>query len=527
MAKDIKTKTVINDIKTRDSKNDLKHYMKSNSNPEVDKKQKDDKSIPTNQAVSKVEQTAKATSVESFRRSKNYVKSKAKERKDKKKKTSISSDELSQKEIKTKDKEVSNSKNKSEDNSKHSSNKSTKIKEKKLSNESSKKIKSYRDRMKSFALIKHKNKVKDVSQKSRTIKHGAKSVFHGIQTTFKFITVSVRTMSNLISYGTALILLIVISLFFGVFGALSDDEVLATTTKPLSQEVIAYTDTIRKYAKQYEIEEYVPLIQAVMMQESAGKGNDPMQSSECEYNTEYPKKLNGITDPEYSINVGIHYLSDCLKESKVKEPYDIKNIYLALQAYNYGKGYITWAVEYFGGYTRANAKVYSDEKKAELNVTTYGDPHYVSNVLRYYKLGSNGKIVEVALSQLGNVGGKPYWSWWGYSSRVEWCAIFVSWCADQSNLIQEGVIPRFENCVTGANWFKEKDKWLVKGSIPNTNDIIFFDWENDGISDHVGIVEKVENNTVYTIEGNSNDRCRQNRYEINSKVIYGYGKKQK
>lgn len=72
----------------------------------------------------------------------------------------------------------------------------------------------------------------------------------------------------------------------------------------LSDEVIAYEDTIRKCAKEYDIEDYVILLQAIMMQESGGKGNDPMQASESGYNTKYPRVPNGITDPEYSIEVG-------------------------------------------------------------------------------------------------------------------------------------------------------------------------------------------------------------------------------
>lgn len=81
----------------------------------------------------------------------------------------------------------------------------------------------------------------------------------------------------------------------------------------LSDEVIAYEDTIRKYAKEYDIEDYVSLLQTIMMQESGGKGNDPMQASESGYNTKYPRVPNGITDPEYSIEVGTHTFSDCLK----------------------------------------------------------------------------------------------------------------------------------------------------------------------------------------------------------------------
>lgn len=96
----------------------------------------------------------------------------------------------------------------------------------------------------------------------------------------------------------------------------------------LSDEVIVYEDTIRKYAKEYDIEDYVSLLQAIMMQESGGKGNDPMQASESGYNTKYPRVPNGITDPEYSIEVGTHTFSDCLKKAKVKDSSDTERIYL-------------------------------------------------------------------------------------------------------------------------------------------------------------------------------------------------------
>lgn len=104
----------------------------------------------------------------------------------------------------------------------------------------------------------------------------------------------------------------------------------------------------------------------------------------------------------------------------------MSHISLALQGYNFGNGYIGWAVEHFGEYTRANAKVFSDDMKQKLGVSIYGDPDYVAHILRYYHLG-NGDIVSIAKTQVGNVGGKPYWQWYGFDSRVEWCAIFVSW----------------------------------------------------------------------------------------------------
>ena len=142
----------------------------------------------------------------------------------------------------------------------------------------------------------------------------------------------------------------------------------------------------------------------------------------------------------------------------------------------------------------------------------------------------DGEIVTVALSQIGNAGGEPYWSWYGFSSRVEWCACFVSWCANECGSIDAGVIPKFAGCVNGVNWFKERGQWLDGSEEPVPGMIIFFDWDNkgssgpqDGESDHVGIVERVEDGRVYTVEGNSGDSCRENSYVIGHYEIYGYG----
>ena len=139
-------------------------------------------------------------------------------------------------------------------------------------------------------------------------------------------------------------------------------------------------------------------------------------------------------------------------------------------------------------------------------------------------------IVTVALSQVGNVGGQPYWSWYGFNSRVEWCACFVSWCANECGYIDAGVIPKFAGCVWGVEWFRDRGLWQDNSYEPRPGDIIFFDWDNkgssgpqDGESDHVGIVEQVENGTVYTVEGNSGDSCRENHYAIGYYEILGYG----
>ena len=139
-------------------------------------------------------------------------------------------------------------------------------------------------------------------------------------------------------------------------------------------------------------------------------------------------------------------------------------------------------------------------------------------------------IVTVALSQVGNIGGGPYWSWYGFGSRVEWCACFVSWCADQCGYIDTGVCPKFSGCGNGVQWFQERGQWLDGSAKPVPGIVIFFDWDNkggsgpqDGEADHVGIVQKVEDGIIYTVEGNSGNLCRVNRYPIGHYEILGYG----
>ena len=332
--------------------------------------------------------------------------------------------------------------------------------------------------------------------------------------------------------GVASILVIVVIVLIGcgavIFGSQED---ASTETLPLSAEVEAYEPVIRRYAKQYGIPDYVLLIQAVMMQESGGRGNDPMQASECSFNTQYPRIPGGITDPEYSIAVGIQNLADCLQTAEAESPIDLDHIQLALQGYNYGSGYVTWALEKYGEYSRANAIEFSMKMADQMGWNSYGDKQYVPHVLRYYPIGKvfytpdgGDAIVDVALTQVGNVGGEPYWSWYGFSNHVEWCACFVSWCADQCGYLDSGAYPKFSGCVFGMQWFQQRGLWLDGSAEPVPGMLIFFDWANqDGVPDHVGIVEKVEDGTVYTVEGNSRDMCRQKQYALGSGVILGYG----
>lgn len=336
-------------------------------------------------------------------------------------------------------------------------------------------------------------------------------------------------ISALIAGGWIAVVIILIVVLLGCAVSLFGGGSGSNAYTPVSAEVEAYEPFIQKYAKQYGIPEYVELIKAVMMQESGGRGLDPMQAAEGSFNTRYPHEPNGIKDPEYSIECGVQELKAALISAEVENPIDMEHIKLALQGYNFGNGYISWAKTNYGGYSYANAVEFSTMQASRLGWDSYGDTQYPAHVLRYYPYGraftsgGNQTIVEVALTQLGNEGGQPYWSWYGFEGRVEWCACFVSWCADQCGYIESGIIPKFAGCVDGANWFKGNGQWQDRNYEPQAGNIIFFDWEGDGETDHVGIVEKCENGVVYTVEGNSGDACRQNQYTVGSSSIYGYG----
>lgn len=133
----------------------------------------------------------------------------------------------------------------------------------------------------------------------------------------------------------------------------------------------------------------------------------------------------------------------------------------------------------------------------------------------------NQEVIDLAKRQVGNVGGYPYWSWYGFNSRVEWCACFVSWCYGQMGLSE----PRFAGCQSqGVPWFQSRGQWGARGyENLAPGDAIFFDWDLDGSADHVGLVIGTDGSRVYTVEGNSGDACKIKSYSLDYECIKGYG----
>ena len=154
---------------------------------------------------------------------------------------------------------------------------------------------------------------------------------------------------------------------------------------------------------------------------------------------------------------------------------------------------------------------------------TIGNRKYEREIETVSVVDTSVPIVNTAVKQIGNHGGGPFWSWYGFGGRVAWCACFVSWCEAQNGYISNGLAPKFAVTSDGINWFKARGQWLDKDDTPEAGDIVFFDWEQDGGDDHVGIVTGVSDDRVYTVEGNSTDMCRIKSYEIGAKVLIGYG----
>ena len=182
------------------------------------------------------------------------------------------------------------------------------------------------------------------------VKTTAKAVTHAIKA---LMEATKALLSELTAGGWIAVVILIIVILFGGFLCMTGGD-NSSTVSSISAEVEAYEPLIRQYANQYGIGEYVELIKAIMMQESGGRGLDPMQCSEGSFNTKYPRQPNGITDPEYSISCGVQEIKSCLERAGVKNLLDMENIKLALQSYNYGNGYLEWA-KARGGYTLANA----------------------------------------------------------------------------------------------------------------------------------------------------------------------------
>lgn len=194
------------------------------------------------------------------------------------------------------------------------------------------------------------------------------------------------------------------------------------------------------------------------------------------------------------------------------------------------KTILTITISHKSAAEEASSLSFNDQQNAQVNeLLDVNNASLWAQILK--GVGGSNELVNLALSQLGNEGGEKYWRWAGLSSRCEWCALFVSWCGDQTGLRTAGKIPYFSFVSDGVSFYKNKDLWIDGSEVNSSNCdkiiypgmIIFFDWEPDGKPNHVGIVTKVENGNIYTVEGNSSDAVRERNYSADSNKIFGFG----
>ena len=317
---------------------------------------------------------------------------------------------------------------------------------------------------------------------------------------------------------------------FGIFFS-SEDTGSSQTMQEVVQEINAeYVNRLDEIKASVEYDELEmsgaravwPEVLAIYAVKTTTDPDDPQEVASIS-----DEKIELLRDIFWQMNEIDHETDDVTEMELVETDDGNGNIVEDWQEVT--KTYLYITVGHKSAEEMADELGFNDDQKEQLEELLADENSSLWTMVLYGIDASDDMIVAVALSQVGNVGGEPYWSWYGFGSRVEWCACFVSWCANECGYIDAGVIPKFAGCINGVNWFKERGQWADNSAEPAPGMIIFFDWDDpdeggqDGLSDHVGIVEKVENGRVYTIEGNSGDSCRQRSYPLGHYQILGYG----
>jgi len=309
--------------------------------------------------------------------------------------------------------------------------------------------------------------------------------------------------------------------------------------------VLKWRELVIKACEKYDISGYENLILAIIWEESGGNpivlnidengesqvSWDIMQSSES-----LGLPPNSIESAEESIDAGVKYFAQGLR---IVEENNLDK-QTAIQAYNYGHGFISWLIDGDSDYSFDMARIFSREKSGGRTVSyknpiaqkmgfswkyEYGNMFYVDLITQHI-MANSGELVRIAKEELGYPNGDKYWRWFGLANRVEWCAIFVSWVADQAGYLIQDRILKSASCIEMVRWFTENGKYKLstEAYVPMEGDLVFFDWNGNGTGkDHVGIVEYSDGRIIQTIEGNSGNAVRRQTYLLDSPVISGYG----
>ena len=365
----------------------------------------------------------------------------------------------------------------------------------------------------------------------------AKAAAKAVASAVKGIIEGTKALVSAIAAGgwVAILVVVVICLIglivgssFGIFFSSEDtdsSQTMQEVVREINDEYLARLDEIKASTTYDELEmsgarAVWPEVLAIYAVRTT---TDPDNPQEVASITDEKKEL--LKDIFWQMNE-ISHETDTVSETEIIES-DDGNGNIVEEEVPVTNAYLYITVEHKTAGEMAVELNFNDDQMTQIEALLADGNDSLWTAVLYGITTSDGQIVAVAQSQIGNIGGEPYWSWYGFSSRVEWCACFVSWCANECGYIDTGVIPKFASCVNGVNWFKDRGQWTDNSAEPTPGMIIFFDWDDDegqdGLADHVGIVEKVENGRVYTIEGNTSDCCRERSYLLGYYEILGYG----
>lgn len=379
------------------------------------------------------------------------------------------------------------------------------------------------------------NAVKNTGKTVQSAKNAAKKAAQGIKTAAKAAVAGTKALASAVMAGgwVAVLIVVVICLVsmiagssFGIFLAREDAEntqSVQTVVRELDTEYMNHINAIKTTVPHdvLEMKGSRAAWKDVLAVYSVKTATDPDNPQEVVTMDDEKKAV--LADIFHQMNV-ISYTTELKNDTVITESNDEYGNIIETET-TAVRNHLYIAVSHKTAFEMADKLGFKADQRHQLAELLDEKNNSAWNTVLY---GVGGKdIVDVAKSQLWNVGGEPYWSWYGFNKRVEWCACFVSWCANECGYIENGVVPKFASCSRGVQWFKDRGQWQDNSYIPKPGDIIFFDWSKqggqDGNPDHVGIVEKVENGLIYTIEGNSNDSCKENSYPFKHYEILGYG----
>lgn len=272
----------------------------------------------------------------------------------------------------------------------------------------------------------------------------------------------------------ATVLVSVISSVAGVITNTVNKVSSGIRTYLLSENTISYSDDLREAATDNEILNYVNYLIAMMEVESHGNGNDPMQSSES---AGLPP--GSFTDPKDSIRQGAYYFAGCLSLANENSC----DLMTAVQAYNYGTGFINYVADNGGRYTLELAISFAEKYSGGIQVDysnsiavdynggwryAYGNMFYAQLVNQYiysYEDEAVQKIVDEAMKYYG-------WEYtWGGSNPDEGfdCSGLVQWCYGTAGI----ELPRTS---------REQFDWCEKISVDElkAGDLLFYQNESSG-----------------------------------------------